>query len=214
MISADRRWIFVHIQRTGGNTVRSALGVEPNDAHKHFLARELKPVYGEAAWTAGFKFAFVRNPWDRLVSWWSLIDNGRDSPGVSPPPNNFFGYVLRQANSFEQFVSCCTDEIVDRDGRKHIFRNQIDYLVDADAAVMVDFIGRFERLQEDFDKVAARLGLGRIASTPRGTPTMPTTTRRQWPRQSAVTMRGTSKPSATGSASRVRARRHATSRIA
>ena len=162
MISADRRWIFVHVQRTGGNTVRSALGVESNDAHKHFLARELKQVYGEAAWADCFKFAFVRNPWDRLVSWWSLIDNGRDSSGASPPPNNFFGYVLQHASSFEQFISCCTDEIVDGDGRKHIFRNQIDYLVDEDSTVMVDFIGRFEHLQEDFDKVVARLERGRI----------------------------------------------------
>ncbi len=43
-----------------------------------------------------------------------------------------------------------------------MFRNQVDYLVDADSTVMVDFIGRFERLQEDFDRVAARRGLGRI----------------------------------------------------
>jgi chondroitin 4-sulfotransferase 11 len=163
MIAADRSWIFVHIQKTGGNAVRSALGVEHNDAHKHFFARELKEVYGEEAWANCLKFSFVRNPWDRLVSWWSFIDNGRDPSGASPAPNNFFGYVLQRARSFEEFISCCTDEILDSDGRKHIFRNQIDYLVGANGELIVDFIGRFERLQDGFNEVTARLGLPRIA---------------------------------------------------
>lgn len=161
MISPDHRWIFVHIQKTGGNAVRSALGVEWSDPHKHFLARELRQAYGEAAWARSFKFAFVRNPWDRLVSWWSMIDNGRDPSGATPAPNGFFGYVLQHANSFEEFISRCTDEIVESDGRKNIFRNQIDYLADENGKIIVDFIGRFERMQQDFDEVMARVGLPR-----------------------------------------------------
>jgi len=159
MISADGRWIFVHIQKTGGNSIRSALGVEHNDAHKHFLARELKAVYGKEAWAAAFKFSFVRNPWERLVSWWSFIDNDRDPSGASPAANNFFGYVLERAHSFEEFISRCTDEIIDADGRKCILRNQLDYLTGEDGAMMVDFVGRFEHLQSGFDEIMARLGL-------------------------------------------------------
>ncbi len=159
MICADRRLIFVHIQKTGGNAVRVALGVELNDPHKHFFARELRQDYGEAAWARCFKFAFVRNPWDRLVSWWSMIDAGRDTSGAAPPPNEFFGYVMQHARSFEEFIWRCTSEIIDTDGRKYIFRNQIDYLVDDNGAIIVDFVGRFERLQEGFDEVTARLGL-------------------------------------------------------
>ncbi|HML10863.1 MAG TPA: sulfotransferase family 2 domain-containing protein, partial [Stellaceae bacterium] len=159
---ADRPYVFIHIQRTGGNAIRSALALAEKDPHKHFSARELRCIHGEAKWSDCFKFAFVRNPWDRLVSWWSLIDNGRDSPGMAPAPNNFFGYVLSQANSFEEFLFKCTNEIVDADGRKHIFRNQIDYLADENGELIVDFVGRFERLQEDFDSVTAELGLPRI----------------------------------------------------
>lgn len=161
MISADCSWIFVHIQKTGGNAIRTALGVELNDSHKHFLACELKELYGEQAWTDCFKFAVVRNPWDRLVSWWSYIDSSRDFYGAKPP-NEFFRYILQHARSFEEFIFNCTDEILDSDGRKDIFRNQIDYLVDKNGAVIVDFIGRFERLQDCFDEVAARLGLPSI----------------------------------------------------
>jgi hypothetical protein len=160
MIGSNPAWIFVHIQKTGGNAVRSVLRAELDDAHKHYLARELRQVYGEATWASCFKFAFVRNPWDRLVSWWSMIDDAHERSGS--PRNSFFGYVQQNARSFEEFLSRCTDEVLDADGRKQIFRNQIDYLVDENGTVIVDFVGRFERLQESFDEVTARLGLKRI----------------------------------------------------
>jgi Sulfotransferase family len=156
-------WIFVHVQKTGGNSVRMALGGDIFDAHKHFTARELRQIHGAATWNSTFKFSFVRNPWDRLVSWWSMIDNSRDHIDQARPPNAFFGYVLGRAQSFEDFLLRCDDEIVDSDGRKDIFRNQIDYLVDDSGATMIDFIGRFERLQEGFDEISRRLGRASVA---------------------------------------------------
>lgn len=162
MISADRGWIFVHVQKTGGNSVRSALGVEIDDAHKHFLARDLRELYGEVTWQQCFKFAFVRNPWERLVSWWSMIDGHRHRFNATIPLNKFIHYVLEHAGSFEEFIARCTDEIIDNDGRKSILRNQIDYLVGDDGTVIIDFIGHFERLQDDFDEVARRLGVAGV----------------------------------------------------
>jgi len=158
MNAAPPPWIFVHVQKTGGNSLREALGGDIFDPRKHFLARELRDVYGRPTWDASFKFGFVRNPWDRLVSWWSLIDNARHYIDPARPPNKFFSYVLTHARSFEEFLLRCGDEIVDSDGRKNIFRNQLDYLTDDAGAVIVDFIGRFERLQEDFDEINRRLG--------------------------------------------------------
>lgn len=156
-------WIFVHVQKTGGNSVRTALGCDMFDARKHFRASELREYYGRATWDSCFKFSFVRNPWDRLVSWWSMIDNSRDYVDPAQPPNIFFGYVLERAKSFEEFLLRCDDEIVDSDGSKNIFRNQIDYLVDDDGTIIVDFIGRFERLQEGFDEISSRLGRAPVA---------------------------------------------------
>jgi hypothetical protein len=158
MNAAPPPWIFVHIQKTGGNSVRTALGGDIFDARKHFMARELRQAYGSAVWDPCFKFSFVRNPWDRLVSWWSMIDNARPYVDRARPPNAFFGYVIERATSFEDFLRHCDDEIVDPDGRKNIFRNQIDYLVDDNGEVIVDFVGRFERLQEGFDEISRRLG--------------------------------------------------------
>ena len=50
MNAAHPPWIFVHVQKTGGNAVRSALGMAVNDVHKHFFARELRDIHGRAAW--------------------------------------------------------------------------------------------------------------------------------------------------------------------
>lgn len=162
-MNAIMPWIFVHIQKTGGNAVRTALGADIFDIRKHLMARELREVYGETVWSSCFKFSFVRNPWDRLVSWWSMIDNARKYVDEAKPPNSFFGYVLERAKSFEDFLQRCDDEIVDSDGRKSIFRNQIDYLVDDTGAIVVDFVGRFELLQEGFDEISRRLDRAPLA---------------------------------------------------
>jgi hypothetical protein len=156
--NTDPPWIFVHVQKTGGNSVRTALGADIFDSRKHWTARELRELYGDAVWRSRFKFSIVRNPWDRLVSWWAMIENSRDYVDLEQPPNAFFGHVLKRSRNFEEFLLRCDGEIVESDGRKNIFRNQIDYLVDAAGTLIVDFVGRFERLQEGFDEISKRLG--------------------------------------------------------
>ena len=74
MIIHAHRLILVHIQKTGGNSISTAFGENPNCSEKHFFASDLREFYGVDAWNTHFKVAFVRNPWDRLVSWWSMID--------------------------------------------------------------------------------------------------------------------------------------------
>ena len=158
MNDATPPWIFVHVQKTGNNSVRTALGGDIFDPRKHWTARELREAHGDAVWNSCFRFSFVRNPWDRLVSWWAMIENSRDYVDLDQPPNAFFGHVLKRSTNFEEFLRRCDGEIVETDGRKNIFRNQIDYLIDDSGAILVDFIGRFERLQEGFDKICDRLG--------------------------------------------------------
>lgn len=129
------------------------------DAHKHRFAAELRALYGPALWQSYFKFAFVRNPWDRLVSWWEMI---RRNVSEGRPMNGFQRYVASRARTFEEFICRCDAECRDPDGSKWIYRNQIDYLTDVEGEVMVDFIGRFERLEADFGSIAQRLGLSAV----------------------------------------------------
>ena len=156
--------IFVHNQKTAGMSIEKYM-FERLSGSKLFLERHAYVEdginkLGEKAWEEYFSFGFVRNPWSRLVSWYTMIVE-------TPPdkPNKLWNYVHRNSNSFNEFVENCTDELVDvRDGfnyRKSFTRNQFDYFTDSEGEISVDFIGRFENLQEDLDKVLARLGLPR-----------------------------------------------------
>lgn len=165
MIDHAARAIFVHIQKTGGTSTRAAFNWGVPDPHKHFRADQLKPIYGDQCWNEYFKFAFVRNPWDRLVSWWSQFEFLRSRLQSGAPVSQFAVYVLQRATTFDEFLRNASDEIADIDGEKWIFRNQIDYLGDRDGNVMVDFVGRFESLSEDISKVSQRV-LGRSPEFP------------------------------------------------
>jgi Sulfotransferase family len=153
----SNRTIFVHIQKTGGTAVATALGQNPNCPEKHYIARDLYVLYGPAVWNTYFKFGFVRNPWDRLVSWWSMINALRPAFLAGVSLNKFQRFVLERATTFEEFLEHCDQEIIDVDGRKWIYRNQLDHLTDSAGRLIVDFIGRFETLDKDFDFVARKV---------------------------------------------------------
>ena len=172
MILHSKRLIFVHIQKTAGDSVCTALGVPtnyPENADKHFLASELRERYGAELWQSYFKFAFVRNPWDRLVSWWSMIRGDRRDFSPANAGNKFHRFVRERASNFEEFLENCDEDIVDDDGPKWIYRNQLDYLTDSSGQIIVDFIGRFERLAQDYAVVAENVhgGLARLPHTNR-----------------------------------------------
>ena len=71
MISHKHKCIYIHIQRTGGTTIERWLqgedqwNIQPN--YKHITATFAKKIYSEY-WNDYFKFAFIRNPSERVIS--------------------------------------------------------------------------------------------------------------------------------------------------
>jgi len=112
-----------------------------------------------------FAFAFVRNPWDRLVSCYR--DKIRDEvdgytyftirSGVANCLARFDAFV--PGMSFGDFVAAVAS-IRDEDADGH-FRSQHTFVTDEEGKIGVDFLGRFERLAEDFRFVQERIGLPR-----------------------------------------------------
>lgn len=155
MIYHEHKAIFVHIQKTGGSSVSKALGVCARQPDQHFLARDLKQAYA-VYWDEYFKFAFVRNPWARLVSWYAMIDGHRAAFQAGQKVNRFHAEVLSRTLSFAEFLEKLDFEFVDDDGPKWIFRNQLDYLTDEQGNMLVDFVGRTETLADDFERIQSR----------------------------------------------------------
>src|SRR6185503_16105565 len=147
VISGQLHCIFVHVQKTGGSSIEAALRrydtnipEKPFNARRHLGARDIRQLVPADAWSASLKFAFVRNPWDRLVSWYYMCVQ-------APMPNAFGRYVKEHAKSFDDFVM-----------RPHGMMErttvpQMDYIADTDGRVIVDFVGRYETLQADFAEV-------------------------------------------------------------
>lgn len=158
MIDHEHRVIFVHIQKCGGTAITLGLGQPKDCPEKHQTALQLRQLYGERIWDSYFKFGFVRNPWDRIVSWWTMINDMRPQFEKGLPVNKFQKYVLSHASTFEEFLENCDEEAPDTDGNKWIYRNQIDYLVDEAGQLMVDFVGRFEQIERDFYHVSKTIG--------------------------------------------------------
>ena len=120
-----------------------------------------------------FKFSFVRNPWARIVSCYqSKIARNRNVNGtlfnrclfhlwpksLTAMRNRAAGIPLLNAGlSFAEFVDAVS-RIPDAAADKH-FRSQHSFLCDANGELMVDYLGRLENFDEDFEQVAERIGM-------------------------------------------------------
>ncbi|MGF1523655.1 MAG: sulfotransferase family protein [Leptolyngbyaceae cyanobacterium] len=109
-----------------------------------------------------FKFCFVRNPWDRLVSCYSeKIKSDKNFSGKTNSFKNgvhkgFLKYEIFRANmSFEEFLRAVAS-IPDNEAEQH-FRSQHTFLTDKDGKWISDFIGKFENLDQDFHEIFRRL---------------------------------------------------------
>lgn len=169
MISHRHRCIFIEIPKTGSSSVRALLG-SPAKPHLNICqvrdeitthwTRRGRPIHhvlgalyelvpeatrrriGERQFETYFKFSFVRNPWDRVVSLYHRKE----------------GLQLAKEMSFDDFVewiryssSTCIHPVP--------HTNQLDWLVGPSGELLVDFVGRFENLASDWAAIATRLGL-------------------------------------------------------
>jgi Sulfotransferase family len=94
-------------------------------------ASRVRDYVGDEVWRSYFKFAFDRNPWDRQVSWYLYKTKSK-----------------RFRPSFEQFMSS---------RRRAYVTNYAIYTLDG--ALAVDFVGRYERLEEDLNAALAKAGV-------------------------------------------------------
>lgn len=158
LICHDPKIIFVHIQRTGGTSIRRFLSKHLSkskdiEGTHDFVGVAKKHIEDkEEKWGDYYSFSFVRNPWDRLVSWYYFIIQQNSWLKLHH-------YVKENGPDFTSFIIRCTEVIHDMDGDKCCAWNQLDYLTDIKGDIIVDFIGRFEYLQRDFEIVRTRLSI-------------------------------------------------------
>jgi len=146
------RSIFIHIPKTAGVSVSQALyGREIG----HRRAKYLK-TYNPYMFQKYFKFGFVRNPWDRMVSAFWFLKKG----GANKNDKKWASKYLASFKDFHDFVlSLKYKKQVNRVLKWHHFKPQWEYICDDDLQILLDYVGRFEKLVSDFENVKNTLNI-------------------------------------------------------
>lgn len=164
LISYHKKFLFVHIFKTAGTSITNCLApfcyrpesTRPSNwmaflsvnwkkihripIKKHATALEIRSLIDREIFDAAFKFTFVRNPWDWQVSLYHYI--------LEHPENR--GHEETKAmGSFRSFVF----------SREKSDFTQTGCLVDESNNLLVDFVGRFENIDEDFRTICSKVGI-------------------------------------------------------
>lgn len=171
LISHSYRVIFVHIQRTGGNSIRRVFNEMDSNAIqqlpiptnknrlKHCFLSDIQTALDSEIFSTYTKFAVVRNPFDRLFSWYSMFKNktiAKSELAGGVERTATLGNAVEAAiepylDTFETFLNVPNEDLFTR-----FYDNQFDY-VQLDGKLAVDEILRFENLNADFNVLAEKL---------------------------------------------------------
>lgn len=163
IISHKHKFVFFAVPKTGTHAIRQALSphLGPDDweqqdlferkrlpilelaqlRHGHISVRQLQPLLPREQWQSYFKFAFVRNPFDRFVSTCFFLRRNR--PGMEQQATAFMKQAIRTPR-FRQRI---------------LVQPQSVLLTDSTGRVALDYVGRFEALQQSCNEAFERIGL-------------------------------------------------------
>lgn len=163
IISHRHRFLFFAVPKTGTHSVRRALrmnlGKEDQEQvgmferkqfsfpqlerfkSGHVSVSQIKPVLGESIFNGYYKFAYVRNPFDRFISYCAF--SSRESGDFEARPHEYMTYIL--------------NELMDDDNL--LLRPQCTFLTDDDGKLAMDFVGRVESMQESYEFICSKIGI-------------------------------------------------------
>ena len=153
MIFHENKCIFMHINKTGGTSIETTLqGFKPHPFHpeKHMDSKSMIELYGKEKWQKYFTFTFVRNPWDRMLSlflWRKKV--------------KFISKDLKFKNFIMDWDYWRVYKRIRYENSKRILTSapQSDWF---NGELEFDFVGKFENIQNDFDKICEYINFKKV----------------------------------------------------
>lgn len=146
-ISHPKKFIFVHVHRTGGTTVtnllKNLLGDRMEIISEHGNARTYEGKL-LAEFQDYFRFGFTRNPWMRMLSWYSLIHR------------NDLKTLSEERRRLEEFIEL---DLASDFTTGEFHYNSIDYFSNGESEILVDSIFHFENFKTAISEITRELGL-------------------------------------------------------
>lgn len=133
---------------------------------KHSSAQEILNVIDPYLFQKSFKFSFVRNPWDQVVSFYNHLRKPLYLP-------QYKGKLLNPYNACKTALECdfptwvieiyerrqSQDEMFRTNNPVDHFKNQHEWLYSLDGEMLVDYIGKYESLSKDLEIIGKRIGI-------------------------------------------------------
>jgi len=165
IVSNSKSFLFLHVYKVAGSSIRRALlpyarkrlvaGQAVNYVlgqlglprlknplyNYHPRIRDVRDVMDRADFDRLYKFTFVRNPWDWQVSLYHYALQSPRHPQYE---------LMHSLGGFDEYL----DWRVNKD-----LKLQSDFVMDEEGRLLVDYCGRFERLNEDFREICATIGI-------------------------------------------------------
>jgi len=167
ILSHSKKFIFIHIYKVAGTSIRNTLAsyhdLRFSDfplvdnlrfmigkrvksfsdwSIEHVKAKEIQEKINPEVFNSYYKFAFVRNPWDWQVSLYHFMLQMK-----SHRQHN----IVKKMKDFDEYLNWRI--------RQPNFELQRDFIYSDDDKLLVDFVGKFESLQKDFDKICLNIGV-------------------------------------------------------
>ena len=161
IVSHAKKFIFFAVPKTGTHAVRELLSSHkgPDDweqqilfgkqflpipeiakiQHGHISVQQIVPYLDTSIWQDYFKFAIVRNPFDRFISICFFLN--RKNPLFLETPLQWMKSAIK----------------VQRFRERVLVKPQYQQLIDAQGNIAMDYVGRYEVLQDSIDEICQRL---------------------------------------------------------
>tara|TARA_R100000030_G_C3230106_1_gene118028 strand:+ start:222 stop:791 length:570 start_codon:yes stop_codon:yes gene_type:complete len=146
IIDDQKKFVFISVAKTGSTSIRRRLGSfkDPPPEIYHMSIKEVLKQYPHVK--DYFKFAFVRNPYDRIFS--AYINLKYDG--------HPWATELKGKKTFREFIM----DFKNSQYSKYIHLHPQSSYVKINGNVAVDYLGKFENLQDHFHEVEKILNLG------------------------------------------------------